>query len=179
MPIYKQADYNEVITRIRKKIALLDIKMGEVLSENEIAAFEAQHQIKLPASFRIFLKEIGDGCEEMVDGFPLNQLKDMTANDLSSPFLLKEAWVWEDDDSMSWEELEEAMETRLKGELELIDIGCGMSYNLIVTGDCRGEVWNFTDVGVQPCCEQQDFLGWFELWLDMQEDVDYFKDYVY
>ena len=54
-----------------------------------------------------------------------------------------------------------------------------MSYNLIVTGKCRGEVWNFTDVGVQPCCERQDFLGWFELWLDYQEETDYFKDFVY
>ncbi len=42
-----------------------------------------------------------------------------------------------------------------------------------------GEVWNFTDVGVQPCCERQDFLGWFELWLDHQDETDYFKDYVY
>ena len=41
------------------------------------------------------------------------------------------------------------------------------------------EVWNFTDVGVQPCCERQDFLGWFELWLDYQDKTDYFKDYVY
>ena len=30
---------------------------------------------------------------------------------------------------------------------------------------------------VQPCCERQDFLGWFELWLDQQESVDYFQDY--
>ena len=45
--------------------------------------------------------------------------------------------------------------------------------------ECQGEVWNFTDVGVQPCCERQDFLGWFELWLDHQEETDYFKDYVY
>ena len=54
-----------------------------------------------------------------------------------------------------------------------------MSYNLIVTGKCRGEVWDFADVGVQPCCERQDFLGWFELWLDDGDEVDYFKDYVY
>jgi len=54
-----------------------------------------------------------------------------------------------------------------------------MSYNLIVSGKCRGEVWDFTDVGVQPCCERQDFFGWFELWLDEGEDADYFKDYVY
>ena len=33
--------------------------------------------------------------------------------------------------------------------------------------------------GVQPCCERQDFLGWFELWLDNQDETDYYKDYVY
>lgn len=27
--------------------------------------------------------------------------------------------------------------------------------------------------------ERQDFLGWFELWLDDGDEVDYFKDYVY
>lgn len=37
----------------------------------------------------------------------------------------------------------------------------------------------FSDVGVTPCCERKDFLGWFDLWLDMQDNVDYFKDYVY
>ena len=71
------------------------------------------------------------------------------------------------------------MDAKLNGQLELIDVGDSMRYNLIVTGQCRGEVWCFTDVGVQPCCERQDFLGWFELWLDMQDDVDYFKDYAY
>lgn len=71
------------------------------------------------------------------------------------------------------------METEVyQGEFELIDIGDSISCNLIVTGECRGEVWNFCDVSVQPCCERQDFLGWFELWLDHQDNTDYFKDYV-
>ncbi len=25
----------------------------------------------------------------------------------------------------------------------------------------------------------EDFLGWFELWLDEGDEADYFKDYVY
>jgi len=175
MPVYKQSDYEKVIARIKDKVTLMNIKMGTPLSEAEIVSFEEQHHIELPMAYRMFLKEIGDGC----DSCNLNQLKDTKPKDLSCPFMLKDAWVWEDDDSMSYEELQKAIETNLKGELELGDFGCGMSYNLIVTGECRGEVWNFTDVGVQPCCERQDFLGWFELWLDMQEDVDYFKDYVY
>ena len=99
--------------------------------------------------------------------------------DLSWPFMLEEFWLWEEDDREE-DIINEEMETKVyQGEIELINLGCGMSYNLIVSGKCRGEVWNFTDVGVQPCCERQDFLGWFELWLDCQDETDYFKDYVY
>ena len=36
-----------------------------------------------------------------------------------------------------------------QGEIELIDFGDCDCYNLIVSGKCRGEVWNFSDVGVQ------------------------------
>ena len=97
---------------------------------------------------------------------------------MSRPFPRKEQWLWEDDERED-DIVEKEMEEVYCGEIELIDIGCGMTYNLIVSGECAGEVWNFTDVGIQPCCERQDFLGWFELWLDNQEDTDYFKDYIY
>ena len=63
--------------------------------------------------------------------------------------------------------------------LELIDIGCGQTFCLIVTGPCRGEIWHFTDVGIQPCCRRQDFLGWLEKWLDEGDDADCFAEYSY
>lgn len=93
--------------------------------------------------------------------------------------MLEKFWLWEDD-----EREKNIIETEMKdkvyrGNIELINLGCSISYNLIITGKCRGEVWNFTDVGVQPCCERQDFFGWFELWLDNQDKTDYFKDFVY
>ena len=114
----------------------------------------------------------------MLDGFRLTRLADVEKRDLSHPFLLEEEWIWEDDDRPQ-RIINEEIETEVyQGEFELIDIGDSISYNLIVTGKCRGEVWNFCDVGVQPCCERQDFLGWFELWLDHQDNTDYFKDYV-
>ena len=62
---------------------------------------------------------------------------------------------------------------------ELMDVGCGMTYNLIVSGRLREEVWGFADVGAAPLCERQDFLGRFELWANHQDKVDYFKDHVY
>ena len=178
MAIYKENKYKKVIKRIKQKIAKLEIEMGATLSEEEISRFEKQCNIRLPEAYRLFLKEVGDGCDEMLDGFPLNRLTDIEIRDLSRPFLLENEWIWESDDRPQ-SIISEEMETKVyQGELELIDTGCGTSYNLIVTGKCRGEVWNFCDVGVQPCCERQDFLGWFELWLDYQDETDYFKDYV-
>lgn len=178
MAIYKEGEYEEVIKRIKQKIAKLEIKRGKTLSEKEISRFEEQCNIRLPEAYRLFLQEVGDGCDDMLDGFRLTRLADVEKRDLSHPFLLEEEWIWEDDDRPQ-RIINEEIETEVyQGEFELIDIGDSISYNLIETGKCRGEVWNFCDVGVQPCCERQDFLGWFELWLDHQDNTDYFKDYV-
>lgn len=179
MPVYESKDYETVIKRIQEKTDALHLKMGECLSEEAIMAFEDRHQIKLPQSYRLFLQSIGNGCAHMFEGCPLNALESSPCQELSEPFMLDTFWIWEDDERDS-QIIEAEMQNRVyRGNIELIHLGCGMSYRLIVTGKCRGEVWNFTDVGVQPCCERQDFLGWFELWLDHQDETDYFKDYVY
>ena len=178
MPVYKSKDYEKVIERIQKKVIAGNIEMGKCLSEEAIIEFENYCKIQLPPAYRIFLKSVGNGCNNMIDGFRLNCLENIERKDLSCPFMLEEFWIWEDDDR-EIDIIHKEMKTKVyQGEMELINIGCGMSYNLIVTGKCRGEVWNFTDVGVQPCCERQDFLGWFELWMDYQNETDYFKDYV-
>ena len=77
MAIYKENEYNEVIKRMKQKIAELEIEMGETLSEREISQFEKQCNIRLPEAYRLFLQEIGDGCDDMLDGFHLNRLADI------------------------------------------------------------------------------------------------------
>lgn len=179
MPIYETYNYEMVIERIREKVAALDIKMGECLSEDQITAYETRHNVKLPPAYRVFLKCVGNGCDYMLDGCRLNDLESCPCKKLSQPFMLENFWIWEDDEREQ-DIIKAIMNERVyQGNIELINLGDGMSYNLIMTGKCRGEVWNFTDVGVQPCSERQDFLGWFELWLDNQDETDYFKDYVY
>ena len=140
-------------------------------------AFETKHNVRLPQAYRLFLQSVGDGCDH--SGFPLNSLGQVKPGDLSHPFMMEEPWIWEEDDRDK-DVVEAEMRSKVyPGNIELIDFGCCNCFHLIVTGPCQGEVWNFTDVGVQPCCERQDFLGWFELWLDNQKDTDWFKDYVY
>ena len=179
MPIYEPKEYEKVIRRIQEKVKTLPAKMGECLSEEAIAAFEECHKIKLPQAYRMFLKEVGNGCEHMFEGCRLNDLESSPCQEPAEPFLLDRFWLWEDDER-DVDIIETERDHKVyRGNMELINLGCCMSYRLVITGKCRGEVWNFTDVGVQPCCERQDFLGWFELWLDHQEKTDYFKDYVY
>ena len=179
MPIYEPQDYEEVVKRIREKVSSLNIEMGERLTEEAILSFESRCKVQLPQAYRIFLKQVGNGCTHMVEGCRLNRLENIAFQDLSRPFMLEEAWIWEDDDRDE-ETIKAEIDSEVyQGNIELINLGDNLSYNLIATGKCQGEVWNFSDVGVQPCCERQDFLGWFELWLDCQDETDYFRDYIY
>ena len=95
MAIYQEDEYKEVIRRVKQKIAELKIEIGVTLSEEEISRFEKQCHIRLPEAYRLFLQEVGDGCDDMLDGFQLNRLSDIEKRNLSSPFLLEEEWTEE------------------------------------------------------------------------------------
>jgi len=183
VPIYTPEEYLAVIERIKTKIAQKNISMGPTISETEIAAFESACNTRLPQAYRLFLLEGGDGRDAPAGGSisasPIHRLAEIEHKDLSLPMTLTDGWVWEDEEDE--EQLsDESFERKLGNQgIELMDEGCGMTYELITAGPCAGEVWSFSDVGVSPCCERQDFLGWFELWIDSDGDPDYFKDYVY
>ena len=58
MSIYEPEDYKEVINRIRNKLDENNIKMGECVSEEAIAAFENRCKIRLPEAYRLFFKRM-------------------------------------------------------------------------------------------------------------------------
>ncbi len=61
-----------------------------------------------------------------------------------------------------------------------MDLGCSMTWNLIILGKEKGQMWFFTDVGILPCCPKMSFLDWFEFWLDGGEDYFYeFEYFIY
>lgn len=183
LPIYKPEEYPSVIERIKAKIAQKNIDLGPTVSEADIIAFERACNTRLPQAYRLFLLEVGDGWCDPVMGHvstgSIHRLAEIERKDLSLPMTLTDGWLWEveeDEEQLS----DESFERKLGNQgVELMDEGCGMTYELITAGPCAGEVWSFSDVGVSPCCERQDFLGWFEFWLDSDGDPDYFKDYVY
>lgn len=57
--------------------------------------FERCGNVTLPQAYRMFLKEVGDGCGRMIDGFRLNRLRNMRCQDLARPFMPEEAWIWD------------------------------------------------------------------------------------
>lgn len=175
MAIYKSSEMNTVIHRIKEKTVQNQIVLGALLPEQEILAFEQAAGVTLPEGFRRFLLEIGNGCtwkrERKMLPFPPANAEE-TAR-LSLPFPYETEYIWGDDAS------EAETNDTMNGTLELIDIGCCQTFQLIVTGPCSGEVWHFSEMGVQPCCQRQDLLGWFEKWLDEGDGVDYFAEYPY
>lgn len=78
MSIYKSADYEQVLSRIKTKVRALDIQMEGILSEEELIRFEKRHGVCLPQAYRMFLKEVGNGCN-MIDGFRLHSLANIDA----------------------------------------------------------------------------------------------------
>lgn len=175
MPVYKPDERDAVIARIKETVQQAQISLGPALPEAEVRAFEEAHGITLPEAYRRYLLEVGNGFE-WEGGYPFLAFPpDVRENRLDIPFPFQREWIWEAEDTPD----ETMMQSVLNGNLELIDIGCCQTFHLIVTGPCRGEVWWFADVGIQPCCPRQDFLGWFEKWLDQGDGADYFEAYPY
>jgi hypothetical protein len=133
-------------------------RLNPPLEPAELAAFEARHRVELPADYRRFLLESGNGGAG--PDYGLRALDDdLVMSDLAQPFGLTHAW----NEGGAEGEMPEA---HRQGCLVLGAIGCGYFSFLVVTGPARGEVWqDFTagDGGLQPT--GHSFETWYWSWL--------------
>ena len=161
---------NEDIQRIKLKIQEEEIITNKPISINEITKFENNYKFILPEELVLFYTEIGNGCE-MIDGFYLKGLEELEfdENKVKEDFIFSKYWIWEEDETNN------LFDKVGNGNLELIDIGDSQSWNIIITGEERGQMWFFTDVGIQPCAPKRSFLSWFEYWLD--GNYNYFEEF--
>src|SRR5262249_61665264 len=90
-------------------------------------------------------------------GLPADRIDEpLPIVDLAKPFPLVENWIWEDDPEIDfatddWLPRARAKwEARGHGLLWLGTDGCALHPSLIVTGEKRGEIWDFADVGLAP-----------------------------
>lgn len=200
----------EAIERIQQKLASLRARDGErqifgadshgyqlapAWTEAQLAAFEAEHGVLLPAGYRTFLGSVGSSgagpgyglsvpAPMEMDGFP-RVVTRITSKDgtfveagtpkrppfargssMARPFPLAEAF--EPGLVYDLPALAEGA-TPYDGCLSLCEHGCGYFDFLVVTGAGAGQVWSDTMAAVRDggiAPTGYEFLVWYERWLD-------------
>lgn len=165
----------EMLQLVFKKNCIIYREPGEIEPHSvhyTILLHENQPLLDDDEELVLFYTKVCNGCK-MVDGFALFPMKDWRydVQNLKKEFPFETYWIWEDDYD------EEKIKQIGNGTIELIDIGDGQSWNLIINGKEAGNMWFFTDVGLQPAAPSMSFLEWFEFWLDGKED--YFYEFGY
>ena len=111
-------------------------KLGPKWGEAQLREFEARHQIALPADYRAFLREIGDGGAGPYYG--LLSLQDaLDECDLAREFPFVEATNFSEAQADEFYE----RELPFPGMLRFCHHGCGIYSELIVKGPAYGTVW--------------------------------------
>lgn len=165
------------INSIKNKILKKEINLNSPITLKDIMFYEKKYKIEFPEEYREFLINIGNGG----DGPPFYKINDLvTSIELSqsfakenNKFLLEEFPL---NNYLVWEDVELAEEDMCKlerihsGNLIIGEDGCGIYWMLIITGAERGQMWQLTEVGAQPCAPKLSFLDWYEYWLEGGED---------
>jgi len=169
--------------------------LNEPVTEAVLTEFEAKHAIHLPADYRQFLTEVGNGGAGPYYGvFKLGEMdhysgwteNDGFVGDLSKPFPHTEAWndLADEpdpgtDDDEAYEEQLTVFEERywssenVNGAIPICHLGCALRQWLIVTGVEAGHIWCDERVdrkGLFPLSgktgERVTFYRWYRDWLD-------------
>lgn len=151
--------------RIRKKLEAMGVAYEDRIRMDTIRRWEEKYHVVLPEELVMLYCEVCSGCA-MIDGFRLKGIEEweIDENRIQQPFPFQQYWIWEEDHQ------ENRLIQTQYGNIELLDMGDSQSWHIIVDGPQRGQMWFFTDVGIQPCASPKNVLEWFECWLDGKED---------
>lgn len=146
-------------------------KLGAPLPEAVVAEFEERHEVTLPPAYRLFVTELGDGGAG--PGYGLSRLSASCPIGCrpghlarSSPYQPGPRYLY--DWAERYEDPPGADQMFLAGTLKVVDHGCTLATQLVVTGQARGRLFN-VDGGASLgpyVVEDADFLAWYERWLD-------------
>jgi hypothetical protein len=151
-------------------------RLGARLSESKVTRFERRYGITLPASYRAFVTEIGDGGAGPYYGLYRLDGSDIPARDrddrgvpgfLATPFPHVAAWNPNAEHSPERMSDDEYFAPQWSaGSLVVAEYGCGAFFRLVVSGPACGQVWfddRAADGGLTP---GPDFRDWYLAWLD-------------
>lgn len=164
--------------------------LRQPLSEQTVQKFENEFSTKLPDCYRSFVLTIGHGgksyagsgagpfygiyplgvgTDELIHENPERYLK----NDcILHPKITKEEWERlteriENDEDISDDEYDEELGKIYGGILPLGSQGCEYVHGLVLNGKHKGKMVNLsTDCQRPHFCFENNFLDWYERWLD-------------
>jgi SMI1/KNR4 family protein SUKH-1 len=142
-------------------------KLNPPLNEADVAEFEASRGVRLPADYRRYITEIGNGGAGPYYGvFPLGYMDDgfdiaswdrphSIVGDLAAEFPYREAWndltgtpeELAQENEEEYERLMNAFEDRyfapsvMNGAFPICHMGCALRVWLVVSGEQRGCLW--------------------------------------
>lgn len=164
-------------------------QLGDPVDEVTVSAFETTYNIQLPAAYRSFVSQIGNagnsvnksGAGPFYGIYPLGDgIDDLvfenTAYYLQQPSVLypdmtDEWWASQttqlDAGDLSDEEYEKRRSSLFAGILPIGSQGCTYLHGLVVNGPYQGRIVNLDmDLQKPSFCFEDNFLHWYERWLD-------------
>jgi hypothetical protein len=164
-------------------------KFNPCLTEDVIQGFEKSFGLMLPADYKNFLTQIGNGGSGPAYGLlPLLhwniELEISDNNFLSTDFPHIDKWnitqdfdtdnedYTETEEFRKWEE-EYFSNRHITGSMRICHYGCAIYYLLVVTGNNAGQIWmddRANDNGIYPAISKSagrrlTFLEWYDEWL--------------
>jgi len=160
--------------------------INKPVSESEIDLFEKKFNISLPDCYKYFLKNIGNGGKSFGNSaagpyygiYPFQEnINEFNLEDyLSHPsklFPFMSDTYWEElikpleHDNNNDEDYEAEMGKIYAGILPIGTQGCSSCHGLILNGEHKGKIINYTLENYKPkFAYENNFLDWYERWLD-------------
>ena len=152
---------SKLIKRLQEKYGIREVKL-ETLPVEKITGFENKYQIKLPQEIVDFYKKVSDGVvlypdEEICNLEPFENWY-FDKNLIHTDFNIENDFVYDDYTNIS------DYSFLYCGTIELMELGCGEKYNIVVKGKHYGEIIGIYEMYLE--IKNKKFLDWLEGCID-------------
>jgi prolyl-tRNA editing enzyme YbaK/EbsC (Cys-tRNA(Pro) deacylase) len=166
-------------------------KIGKPITQNEVLQFEHKYTIELPACYKTFVLNVGNGGISYADAgvgpyygiYPFGTKVNEFIYDYPEKYLKNECVIYpkmtdefwksltkniDENEIMSNEEFDKETGKIFGGILPLGTQGCTYFHGLVLTGKYKGRVVNLDLERQKPYFSfDKNFLDWYERWLDL------------